>query len=271
MTNRDDPWAQRPEDAPTEYLGTPEKSGFEQPAHTTEYTEAYGRGTGSVYSSEQPEPWTPPPVNATREFPPYDNQWGAYESTHGQQWADPTVQATGAMPGYGGRVPQGPHDQPPQPPKRNTGLWVALTIGIVALVAIVGVIAGLLLGGEDSSSTSAASTSTLPSPARVTGIPRSGQSTATMPSIPGLGNIDELGATMGTISANNGGTLTLDTMTGGSVTVHTDANTQVISLSAAEVADLPIGDMVVVQGDKAPDGTIRAKIIISTSLPGGPR
>ncbi|MFE7796859.1 DUF5666 domain-containing protein [Nocardia sp. NPDC057440] len=268
MTNRDDPWAQRPEDAPTEHLGTPDKSGFEQPAHTTEYTEAYGHGAGPAYpSTEQFEAWPPPPMNSTREFPPYDNQWGSYESAYGQQWADPTLQDAGPRPGQGGMVAPGP----PQPPKRNTGLWVALTLGVVALVAVVGVVAGLMLGGDDSASSSAASTSTLPGPARVTGTPRSGQSTAPIPSIPGLGNIDELGATMGTITANNGGTLTLDTMTGGSVTVHTDASTQVISLSATKVADLPVGDMVVIQGDKAADRSIQARIIISTSLPGGPR
>ncbi|MFQ6393518.1 DUF5666 domain-containing protein [Nocardia sp. KC 131] len=273
MTNRDDPWAQRPEDAPTEHLGTPEKAGRQQPAHTTEYTEAYGQNRDVVYpSAEQFEQWPPPPPNATREFPPHDSQWGAYESGYDQQWADPTVRAAGAA--HGGMVPPGapgPYDQPSQRPKRNTGLWVALVIGVVALIAVVGVVGGLLLGGSggDSPSTNAEGTSTLPAP-RATGAPRSGQSTA-LPGIPGLGDIDELGATMGTIRANNNGTLTLETMTGGSATVHTDANTQVISMTSAKAADLPVGDMVVVQGDKAPDGSIQAKMIISTSLPGGPR
>jgi hypothetical protein len=272
MTNPNDPWGQRPEDAPTEHLGSPGKSGYE-PTHTTQYDEAYGKGGGVGPSTEQFEPWTPPPLNATREFPPYDNQWGAYESTYGEQWAEPTVQAPGAMPGHGGVVPPGPPmppDQPPQPPKRNIGLWIALGIGVVALIAVLGVVAGLLLGSKGSSSTSAASsaTLTLPPQARVTGTPKSGQSTATLPSIPGL---DTLGTTMGTISANNGGTLSLATLSGGPVTVHTDDSTQVISLSAAKAADLLVGDMVVIEGDKAPDGSIHAKIIISTSLPGGPR
>jgi hypothetical protein len=282
MTNPNDPWGQRPEDAPTEHLGFPGKSGYE-PTHTTEYDEAYGKGGGVYPSTEQFEPWTPPPVNATREFPPYDNQWGesAYgeqwgESAYGEQWADPTVQMPGAMPGHGGVVPPGPPmppDLPPQPPERNIGLWIALGIGVVALIAVVGVAAGLMLGSKDSSSTSAESsaTLTLPPPARMTGTPKSGQSTATLPGIPGLGGSDTLGATMGTISANNGGTLTLTALSGGPVTVHTDDSTQVISLSAVKAADLPVGDMVVIQGDKAPDGSIHAKIIISTSLPGGPR
>ncbi|WP_227997473.1 DUF5666 domain-containing protein [Nocardia australiensis] len=269
MTNPNDPWARRPEDAPTEHLGTPGKSGFDQPADPTE---TYTYEPAPAYpSTEQMEPWPPPPVNATRELPPYDNQWGGYESTYGEQWADTTMPAgTG-----GGGVPPGPPgpvDQYP-PPKRNTGLWVALVIGVVALIAVAGVVAGLLLGSKDSSSTSAASsaTVTLPPAARETGTPKSGQSTATIPSLPGLGDIDGLGATMGTISANNGGTLTVDSLSGSAVTVHTDAQTQVISLSAAKATDLPVGDMIVIQGDKAADGSIQARIIISTSLPGGPR
>ncbi|MFG1790324.1 DUF5666 domain-containing protein [Nocardia sp. NPDC049149] len=263
MTNPNDPWGQRPEDAPTEYLAG--KSGFEQPPHTTEYAEAYGSGAPSAYpATEQFEPWSPP-LNATREFPPADHQWGAYEGAYGTEWQ-------GAAPG--GPVPPGmPQDAPPEPPRRNTGLWIALLFVGVALIAVVGVVAGVLLSGKDSSSTTAASTSAFPTARQPTpGTPRTGQPRPSgTPSIPGLGDIDSLGATMGTITANNGGTLTINTLLGATVTVHTDANTQVISVSGTKVSDLPAGDIVLVQGDKAPDGSVQAKVIISTSLPNGPR
>ncbi|WP_255219315.1 DUF5666 domain-containing protein [Nocardia tenerifensis] len=89
--------------------------------------------------------------------------------------------------------------------------------------------------------------------------------------MPGLGGIDNLGATMGTITANDGGTLTVSTLLGAAATVRTDANTQVISMSGTKVSDLPVGDIVLIQGEKGADGTIQAKVIISTALPGGGR
>ncbi|MFI6171518.1 DUF5666 domain-containing protein [Nocardia sp. NPDC051052] len=263
MTNPNDPWGQRPDDAPTEHLGG--KSGFEQPLHTTEYSEAYGPGAPSAYpATEQLGSWTPPPPNATREFPPHDNQWGAYESTYGGgQWA-------GAAPPTD-QVPPGSGMPPPQPPRRrNTGLLIALGLGIVALVAVAGIIGGVLLGNKDSSSTSAASTSAFPTASR----PNPGSPRATpsgVPGVPGLGGIDNLGATMGTINTNDGGTLTISTLLGATVTVRTDANTQVISMSGTKVSDLPVGDIVLIQGDKGADGSIQAKVIISTALPGGGR
>ncbi|WP_378734534.1 DUF5666 domain-containing protein [Nocardia brasiliensis] len=267
MTNPNDPWGQRPEDAPTEQHPAG-KSGFEQPQHTAEYSEAYGSGAPSAYpATEQFDPWSAPPPNATRAFPPHDNQWGAYESTYGDQWS-------GVAPPPGGPVPPGAGMPPPeQPPRRNTGLWIALGLGVVALVAVAGVVGGVLLGGKDSGSTSAGSTSSFPTANRPTpGTPRSGQpGPSGMPSVPGLGGIDDLGATMGTITTNDGGTLTVSTLLGSTVTVHTDANTQVISVSGNKVSDLPSGDIVLIQGEKAPDGSIQAKVIISTALPGGVR
>ncbi|WP_433728654.1 DUF5666 domain-containing protein [Nocardia sp. CA-129566] len=279
MTNPNDPWAQRPEDAPTEHIGPPGKPGFGQSSQTTEYTEAYGQGGAtSVYpSTEQFDPWAPPPANATKEFPPYASQpqWGAY----GEPWAggqDPTqvggyAQSSAQYPPGPPGAPLPPDQQPPR--KRNTALWIALGLGVVLLIGAVAVVAGVVLGGKDSSSSTAASTSALPTAGRPTGTPPSGRPTPTqvIPSIPGLGGIDNLGATMGTISANSGGQLTLDTLGGSKVTVRTTDKTQVISLKGGKAADLPVGDMVMVQGDKAADGSIDAKIIISTALPGGTR
>ncbi|MEV5840209.1 DUF5666 domain-containing protein [Nocardia sp. NPDC052112] len=277
MTSPNDPWAQRPEDAPTEHIGPPGKSGFQQPSRTAEYTEAYDHGDPtSVYpSTEQYEPWGPPPVNATKEFPPYESQvqWGGPDSG---AWQDPTQ--VGAYPQPGAQYPPGPPGAPlppdQQPPrKRNTGLWIALGLGVLLLIGAVGAVAGLLLGGKDTSSSSAASTSAFPTTGRSTGIPPSGSpsSPRVLPSIPGLGDIDSLGATMGTITANAGGQLTLDTMGGSPVTVRTTDKTQVISLTGTKASDLRVGDMVLVQGDKGADGSIDAKIIISTALPGGTR
>ncbi|WP_433523433.1 DUF5666 domain-containing protein [Nocardia pseudovaccinii] len=275
MSSPNDPWAQRPEDAPTEHIGPSGKSGFQPSSSTTEYTEAFGHGDAtSVYpSTEQYEPWGPPPVNATKEFPPYESQvqWGGQESG---AWREPTQVGAYGQPGaqYPPGPPGGPLPPDQQPPrKRNTGLWTALGVGVILLIGAVSVLAGVLMGGKDTSSSSAASTSAFPTAGR-SPVPSGGPSTTqVLPSIPGLGGIDNLGATMGTIKANAGGQLTLDTIGGSAVTVRTTDKTQVISLTGSKASDLPVGDMVVVQGDKAADGSIDAKIIISTALPGGTR
>ncbi|WP_280506160.1 DUF5666 domain-containing protein [Nocardia farcinica] len=274
MTNPKDPWGQRPGDAPTEHLGPPGAAGY-----------------GEYPPTEQYDPWSAPPSSeATREIPPLDHQWGAYEPAGGWQgeqqrgaWAGAPGQQPGMpyQPGPPGQQPPGvlppDHYVPPGqgPRKSNTGLWIALGLGVVALIGVVGVAAGLVLGGGDdeadttAAGSSTATTHTLPfQAAPSTTAPLPGLSG--LPGLPELG-IEELGATVGTITANDGGTLTIATMTGGDVVVRTDAATQVISLSVLRAADLPVGEMVVVQGEKGSDGTIQARIIVSTALPGGGR
>ncbi|MGO4613828.1 DUF5666 domain-containing protein [Nocardia sp. 2YAB30] len=263
MTNPNDPWGQRPEDAPTEHLGPPGKSGYGEPMHTTEYTDAYGTGAPSEYpATEQYGSWAVPGPNATRELPPYDPQWAAYQGSYGDRMAG------SAMPPGAGQPPE-----QPQPPRRNTGLWIALAIGVVLLIGAVGVVAGVLLGGNGSSSTDSAGASSVLTTSRSAPGTRTARPNppSGIPSVPGLGDVEGLGATMGTITANNGGTLTVSTLLGDTVTVRTDAKTQVISLSGTKVSDLPNGEIVLIQGDKSADGSIQAKVIVSTSLPGGGR
>ncbi|WP_067845536.1 DUF5666 domain-containing protein [Nocardia lijiangensis] len=260
MTNPKDPWGQRPGDTPTEHLGPPGASGYDPSGDTTRYP-----------TPEQFE-WGPPPENATKQLPPMESQWGGYEGGYGNQYpggpqfpgAQGMNQPGGVPPGA---VPPGGPPMDQQPPKRNTGLWVALTLGVVALVAVAGVVAGLVLGERDSSSTTAAATATHTTTHHPPGQPGPSK----LPEMPGLPGIDGIGATMGTISANEAGQLIIDTLSGNTMNVLTDELTQVISLSGAKPADLPVGDMVMVQGDKGQDGSIRAKIIISTALPGGTR
>ncbi|MFC3963429.1 DUF5666 domain-containing protein [Nocardia jiangsuensis] len=275
MTNPKDPWGQRPDDSPTRHLGAPGASGAPP-------TNVFG-GSAGGYGE-----WTPPPPpDATREFPSYDSQWGPYEGQGGttqqpyqqqpppnpaagqpqqQNWGNPPP------PGY---PPQGPPGNPP-PPRRNTGLWIGLGLAAVLLIAVLGVFAGLYFTGGDDDSTAAGTTTTATrQPGRSTAPPSGNQTTPSFPALPselpGLPGLEDLGSAMGSITANNGGTLTLRTLDGKTVTVRTDAGTQVISLGVTTAADLPVGEMVVVQGDKGADGDILAEIIISTGLSGGGR
>lgn len=274
MTNPNDPWGPRPEDAPTEHLGPQGPSGA-KPAHTSDYADAYGQGPGAPTAypaTEQLQPWAPPAQghNQTREFPPYDTQWGAYESGYGDQWAPTAVPAQGygaAVPPPGAPPPGTGQPGPPQQPKSNKGLWIGLALGVVLLIAVIGVVAGAVVGRDDSSSSASSTGTVVPATGTApSGTPRTVRPTI-IPSIPGFPGIEGLGAQMGTITTNEGGTLTLSTLSGGTITVHTDAKTQVISLTATTVAELPPGDLVMVQGDKQPDGSIKAEIIVSTSLP----
>jgi hypothetical protein len=75
------------------------------------------------------------------------------------------------------------------------------------------------------------------------------------------------GATVGSVTANDGATLSVQGMLGDRTdVVHTNDQTRVLGVNREKVADLKVGDMVIVQGDKAADGSITARLIISTSL-----
>jgi hypothetical protein len=161
------------------------------------------------------------------------------------------------------------YDPPGMPPRRKrVGTWAALSLAIFAVVVVGAAAAGFYLAGHDSSSlsSSAAATTTASAPAQFPVFPQN-PGGSTLPGLPQLPGNDNLGATMGAISTNDGSTLTIDSLSGATITVHTNAKTQVISLGSSTLADLHPGDMVVVQGDKKPDGSILAKIIICTVVP----
>ncbi|MEV6770575.1 DUF5666 domain-containing protein [Nocardia sp. NPDC051030] len=310
MTNPSDPWSRRPEpepgDGPTEKVGP----GDQAAGYGGDFGQAFGAGAGNASDPTEyfGQPVGP---DATRVMPPHDAGWGAYEAggeyaptaayevgqtptaayPGGAGYAPTSSYEAGYAsggghggPGYpgapGGGGPGGPggyqpagFPQQPQPPKppRRTGVWVGLGIAAVILVALVGVIAGTLLANKDSSNTAASAKTTAPAFPTMPKNSSSQPLPSGIPTIPGLGDIDSLGANMGTIASNDGTTLTLTSLSGTTVTVHTDAKTQVISLGNMTVKDLAVGEMVMVQGDKNSDGSIQAKVIISTSLPGGTR
>ncbi|RJO76746.1 hypothetical protein D5S18_10835 [Nocardia panacis] len=256
MTNPKDPWGQRPEDAPTEHLAAPGRSGFES-AHTTEYAEAYGQPAPSMYPTvEQFSGWTAPPPEATRVLPTHESQWGANPTGYGEPLG----------------VANAPTVAPEPPRKRNTGLWVALGLGVVLLVGVIGLVVGMTLGGGNGSTPAAAPLTSAPRQPAPSAPRQAVPPPSVSPGLPGLGGGLELsGTTMGTISNNAGGTLTVNSLIGPAVTVRTDDKTSVVSATAARAKDLKVGDVVVVQGDKAADGSILARVIISTSLTGEPK
>lgn len=271
MTNPNDPWARRP-DEPTEHLGQPGKSAAEslEPLHTSDYTEAYGQPgqpTTAYPGNETYQAWSQGP-HPTRELTTYDSGWDGSGTYGYDQQGVPTQQAYRAGAWSPGSGP--PEGGPPRPPKRNTGLWIGLGLAVVLLVGLLGVFAGLLFGGNDSATT-ASETGTSPVPTQGR-LPDRGTEPSepplVFPSYPGTEDPGSAGAVMGRIDTNDGATLTISSLDGSDVTVHTGPETQVISLAGTSVTDLPAGDLVVVQGDRAPDGSIHAQLIISAAMPG---
>lgn len=252
-------WA-RPSDGPTQQLGpvgTPPPDQPTEQYYTADPYQAYGGQTPAptqAYPTYDPrfDPQATPP-NPTQAYPTYA---GGYPPP-GQP---PTGQdpAFGAAPGPG--------------PGRKVGLWVAVGAGVVLLA--LGLIVGLALNGNDSDTpTASAPTPSRLAPVPPTNTPAPGRTapdtTSPLDNAPGgVGDlIGKAGTAMGTITANDGGTLTLDGLGGSPITVRTTPDTSLISLTARTIADLKPGESVLVQGDKVENGTVTAKLIIGTTLP----
>ncbi|PTR30994.1 hypothetical protein C8K36_10120 [Rhodococcus sp. OK519] len=288
MTNHDDPrtpqeraydpaeqasdetvqWS-RPGDDPTQQIGP---VGAPIPDQATE--QYYTADPYQAYGAQAPNP--------TQAIPTYDPRFDPQATPANATQAYPTYYGAGGYPPGGypppGQPPTGevpPVDNTPAPkPGRKIGMWAAVGAGVVLLG--LGLIVGLLLSGNDSNDTN---TAAAPSPRTSAPVvpPRAGAPTPTdepditspLEGLPGgVGDlIGKAGTAMGTITANNGGTLTIDGLGGSKITVRTTSDTTLISLTADSIADLKPGESVLVQGDKVENDTVTAKLIIGTTLP----
>ncbi len=222
MTNPNDPF-----NRPTDQFGRPIPP--DQPAegyYTSNPYEAYGEAPPNpttAYPTYGYDPNQPPPTyNPTQPYNPTQ----AYPTYEGGQ-------------GYPGEVR--PLEQMPSGKPKKTGMWIAIA-GAVSLVLVGGIAFALLTGNSDDSTT-ATGTSTRAVPVTPPIQPKSGTkvppTTGSIPVPSGLpGIIEGLGAAMGTISTNDGSTLTIEGLAGKSVTVPTTADTQVVSLAGSKVSGL---------------------------------
>ncbi|MGO4204860.1 DUF5666 domain-containing protein [Rhodococcus sp. TAF43] len=239
--------------------------------------------TEQYYTADPYQAYGSPPPNATQAYPTYDPRLDPQAPLSNPTQAYPTYYAQGGYPPPGypppGQPPTGEvpsiETTPEHKPGRRVGLWAAVGAGAVLLALGLGI--GFLLnsGGPDNSTTASApsirtSAPTVPGQPRSTAPPTSApDTTSPLESIPGgVGElIGKAGTAMGTITANDGGTLTVDSIGGTKVTVFTTADTTLISLTANTIADLKPGESVLVQGDKVEGGAVTAKLIIGTTLP----
>ncbi|MGF0311520.1 DUF5666 domain-containing protein [Rhodococcus sp. IEGM1428] len=288
---------------PTQAYGSPgyQNSAYQDPGYQDPTQQ------NPAQQDQDPQAY-PPGYQPTQALPPYDpdqqaaanqaygqtQQYGQPQYGQTQQYGQPQygqTQQYGQPPGYEtqqfGQPQQ--YGQPQQfggPPAEEPAAadsggkgprpWVLALIGLVVLAIVVVFGISYLSGGSDDSNTTAAapSTSIRPSPSSTpTTTPRPTESgaTTTPELIPGgipeiLG---QLGSSVGTISANDGSSLTIDGLDGAPVTVQTTPQTQIISLSGTTLASLKVGAFVVVQGESVEDGTIRANVIIETPNLGG--
>lgn len=93
----------------------------------------------------------------------------------------------------------------------------------------------------------------------IDGIP-SGQGSRTAP---------ETATTVGSITAVDGSTLTLQTVQGPSVTVTTSGSTRVRASAGDDISALAVGDVVMVRGDPNANGSLVATAIIQGQLADG--
>ena len=270
------------QDQPTEHLGSAEqRTEHLGPAgrpteqfYTSDPTAAYGQNQPNptqAYPTYDPryDPQAPPP-NATQAYPPYDAQQyqGGYPTGQYPNAQYPPGQYPGSQ--YQASVTESPEEKKP----RRIGTWIAATAAALLLIAVIGFGVALFTSAPNNSSSTTAAGPTTSRPPATTAPPKTTPPPSTTSESPldqlpgGIGEaIGAAGAAFGTISANDGSTLTLDALGGSRLTVQTNAQTNVIALDGTTVADLKPGFTVMVQGTKVENGTMMAETIISTELP----
>ncbi|MEV6431867.1 hypothetical protein [Nocardia sp. NPDC051463] len=143
-----------------------------------------------------------------------------------------------------------PQHSQPEPPNR-TGLLIG--VGVVLLIII-----GLFPIVLHDNSTSTSSSSNVKAAQATTTSVKVGPAASAAKFVRGIA--------AGRVAANDGATLTVEGVLGSVAVVRIDARTRVLMLAAVRAADVKVGTMVIVQGDKASDGTIMAKYIVGEPL-----
>lgn len=172
-----------------------------------------------------------------------------------------------SQPGYGGQPSMTPD------PRRQVPLLGRVPGALVAAAAVgllvVGVAGGfgLARATDSSPTTTAASTTQLGSGTAPGGTGTAPGGTGTQGGT-GTGG-QRGGSTIGTISAVDGASFTVQTPAGQDVTIVTDASTQVEAAGGTTVDVLAVGDVVMVRGTRATDGSVTATLVVQGRLSGG--
>ncbi|MBD0323754.1 MAG: hypothetical protein ICV72_10260 [Aldersonia sp.] len=270
MSNPNDPWSQRGQNESRRDQSTEDFDAPTEHYHTADPRQAYGEHVPTeIYDGSAPTEAYP-----TYQYAPQGQPTQAYT----ERGYPPPTNPTMAYPTQQGQYGQYPGEIPPledeKRPKR-TGLWIGLGVLVVLLALVVGAMALMSRDSTPTASDSRTTTRLQPPTAQLpplrspTQAPRPTDAPPPgIPTEPGLGGVmNDLGAAMGTITATDGSTLTLEnTISGGTTTVRTDSQTAVVSTSGSKVSDLKVGESVVAQGESVGDGTLLAKVIVAMTL-----
>lgn len=300
-THRSDPTASDPTvaygGAPT-YGSDPTVAYGGAPSYGSDPTAAYGNtgaahgntspygNTGSTYGNTAAQQAGTPNHPPTVQYPStgaWSNPYGQNTSTYREETA-----GYGQAPGAGGYAPPPPGDHRPQPTPhrgggRKTGRTVLIAVTVLVLLFLLGLLAWGLQSTGNSSDSAAGQTSAPPVPttrAPTTAPPTTNPAaplplpSIELPSIPGLDSLPDLGdaigssgVTMGSISSLGDSSIVVDGLAG-PVTVTITPSTEIVGLNATSLADLSVGEQVVVEGTPVQDGRTTAIRIVSTRLPG---
>ncbi|HET8994207.1 MAG TPA: hypothetical protein VFN32_10440 [Rhodococcus sp. (in: high G+C Gram-positive bacteria)] len=297
MTNPNDPRTPQERAYPHDEPGDDET----RVLHTDDPTEAYGRPvTNPTLAYPQYDPRfdsAAPPPNPTQQLgaplgqyaqggPPAAQYPAAQYPTAQYPTADysQTQYAQGQYPqaGHPGDGYQPPGAPPPgygpqaEPEKSPRGpRWGLVALAAVVLIVLGGIVGFLLSGGDDEPDTVATgptTTRTMP-PAPTTTPPPAAEPDGA-PGLPldqlpgGLGEaIGSTGAVVGSITANDGTSITLSGIGGSLTTVLFTPETQIITLRGSSPEALEIGATVVATGSPVENGQMTAETVISASLP----
>ncbi|MEE2031334.1 hypothetical protein [Rhodococcus chondri] len=233
--------------------------------------------TRVLYTSDPTEAYGRPVSNPTLVYPQYDPRFdpAAPQPNPTQQLGQPGYPPPQYQPpGY--QPPGAPPAEPDPESRRPRGpRWGMLALAAGVLI-VSGALAGFLLSGSGSDGAATATgPTTTAAPVPTTTAPAPAPNNA--PSIPAL-PLDELpgglgevigssGAVVGTITANDGTSLTLSSLGGSLVTVLLTPETQIIALAGNTPDALTIGATAVATGTPVEQGRMTAETVVSASLP----
>jgi hypothetical protein len=297
MTNPNDPRTPQERAYPHDEPGDDET----RVLHTDDPTEAYGQPVTNptlVYQQYDPRfDSAAPPPNPTQQLGETSGQYaqGQYAQGHYATGQYPTAQYPTAeyaqtqyqhgqyppagYPGGGYQPPAAPppgYGQPAEPEKTPRGpRWGLLALAALVLIVLGGIVGFLLSGsGDEPDSTATGPTTSRTMPSAPTTTPPPATAPEGTPALPldelpgGLGDaLGQTGAVMGSITANDGTSITLSGIGGSLTTVLFTPETQIITLKGSSPEALEIGATVIATGSPVENGQMTAETVISASLP----
>lgn len=166
-------------------------------------------------------------------------------------------------PGYPPRYPALPQEQPLSRSIEHRRLRQALLAAAGVGLLTLGAVGGFGLARATSSPVATMASQPVSAPSG------GNQDGGGIPSGQGSNTAQATATTVGSITAVDGSTVTLQTEQGPSVTVTTSGSTRVRATAGDDVSALAVGDMVMVRGDLSANGSLVATVIIQGQLAGG--